>query len=109
MGILTNTTCRFDMIKISHNRNRLHPYTQCQKLRLAIGQVLTGKSAHLKKIDDELRHELVLLNQQLRRTSTAIAAQALVNQDETIADRELGKVIELFDELIERDIISLND
>ena len=104
-----NSTCHFDMIKISHNRNRLHPYTQCQKLRLAIGQVLTGKSAHLKKIDDELRHELVLLNQQLRRTSTAIAAQALVNQDETIADRELGKVIELFDELIERDIISLND
>ena len=109
MGILTNTTCRFDMIKISHNRNRLHPYTQCQKLRLAIGQVLTGKSAHLKKIDEDLRHELIMLNQQLRKTSTAIAAQSLINQDETIADRELGKVIELFDELIDREIISLND
>ena len=103
------TTCLFDMIKINHNRSRQHPYTQCQKLRLAIGQVLTGKSAHLKKIDEDLWHELILLNQQLRRASTAIAAQALINQDETIADRELGKVIELFDELIERDIISLND
>jgi len=104
-----NSTCHFDMIKISHNRNRLHPYTQCQKLRLAIGQVLTGKSAHLKTIDEDLRHELILLNQQLRRASTAIASQALINQDETIADRELGKVIELFDELVEREIISLND
>ena len=98
-----NTTCLFDMIKINHNRSRQHPYNQCQKLRLAIGQVLTGKSA------EDLWHELILLNKQLRRASTAIAAQALINQDDTIADRELGKFIELFDELIDREIISLND